>query len=533
MWTDTASILFFYCVVLGVGIWASQKRRKQIKSQKISGDSSHEIFLANRQLPLWVGVLTMTATWVGGGYINGTAEAVYQDGLSWAQAPWGYSFSLVLGGLFFAKKMRQGGHTTFLDPFEKRLGKEVTALLFIPALIGEIFWSASILTALGFTFSTITGLDFQTAVLVSAAFATAYTLLGGLWAVAYTDVIQLIFISFGLCLSVPFALNSVGGLEKVITQYHQHFADSAGFFPPSSAWTDFLNWNQDWSQKSVWGKQIMRWCDLMLLLVLGGIPWNSYFQRVLSSSSPKSAVQLSYFAAVLCFLMAIPSALLGAAAVSADWATILGGGAAPRGAMVLPYVLHYLTPHVVAVLGLGVVAAAVMSSIDSSILSASSMFTLNVYKPFRRTKPSEKHLAHVVRFSIIAVAIISSFLALRVKSVYALWFLCSDLVYVLLFPQLVLLLYSKWQTKGSVIAGLLVGLFLRLGGGEDFLGIPAFIAYPMNDPELGLLFPYRTVAMLGSLLTTILVSQLQLSSLRNSQKRAELVAKEQGAKSVA
>ena len=53
--------------------------------------------LAGRNIGMFVGIFTMTATWVGGGYINGTAEIVYTSGLIWCQAPVGYALSLVLG----------------------------------------------------------------------------------------------------------------------------------------------------------------------------------------------------------------------------------------------------------------------------------------------------------------------------------------------------------------------------------------------------------------------------------------------------
>ncbi len=76
--------------------------------------------LAGRGLPLGIGVITMTATWVGGGYLSGTAEATYSGGLWRAQAPWGYALSLVFGGLCFAPTMRRLGFTTMLDPFERR-----------------------------------------------------------------------------------------------------------------------------------------------------------------------------------------------------------------------------------------------------------------------------------------------------------------------------------------------------------------------------------------------------------------------------
>ena len=60
--------------------------------------------LAGRNIGMFVGIFTMTATWVGGGYINGTAEIVYRDGLVWCQAPLGYALSLMLGGIFFAHR---------------------------------------------------------------------------------------------------------------------------------------------------------------------------------------------------------------------------------------------------------------------------------------------------------------------------------------------------------------------------------------------------------------------------------------------
>ena len=106
------SVAFFYGVILIVGVRAGLRRE--------SSGTLNDLLLGSRRLPLWIGVLTMTATWVGGGYINGTAEAVYDPtlGLVWAQAPWGYAISLVLGGMFFAGRMRRLGCTTLLDPFE-------------------------------------------------------------------------------------------------------------------------------------------------------------------------------------------------------------------------------------------------------------------------------------------------------------------------------------------------------------------------------------------------------------------------------
>ena len=148
--------------------------------------------LAGRNIGMFVGIFTMTATWVGGGYINGTAEIVFNDGLLWCQAPFGYALSLMLGrktsftffcklsnyitsvkitfyclinsccflgkilqiylllgGIFFANKMRTKGYVTMLDPLQDAYGSRMGGLLFLPALCGEVFWSAGILAALG------------------------------------------------------------------------------------------------------------------------------------------------------------------------------------------------------------------------------------------------------------------------------------------------------------------------------------------------------------------------------------------------
>lgn len=60
-----------------------------------------------------------------------------------------------LGGIFFAKRMREQGYVTMLDPFHRKYGERIGGLLYIPALLGEVFWSGAILAALGTYLSTV------------------------------------------------------------------------------------------------------------------------------------------------------------------------------------------------------------------------------------------------------------------------------------------------------------------------------------------------------------------------------------------
>ncbi|XP_067673226.1 high-affinity choline transporter 1-like [Haliotis asinina] len=475
------AIVLFYVLILGVGLWAARKSKQ-------SGETadSENVMLAGRNIGGLVGIFTMTATWVGGAYINGTAEIIVRDGLVWCQAPFGYALSLIFGGLFFANKMRSEGYVTMLDPFQYKYGERMGGLLYVPALLGEVFWTAAILSALGATLSVIVDLDSKTAIIVSSCIALFYTLIGGLYSVAYTDVVQLFCIFLGLWISVPFAMTNEA-VHPITVNATENWVKS---LDPTYTWM---------------------YMDSMLLLIFGGIPWQVYFQRVLSSKSAFKAQILSYVAAFGCVIMALPAVLFGAVAASTDWNHTSYDGPLPipseRLNLILPMCLQFLCPDFVSFVGLGAVSAAVMSSADSSIFSASSMFSRNIYKCIFRQKASEKEILWVMRVAIFGVGLLSTVMAILVTSIYELWYLCADLVYVVLFPQLICVIYVKFSNTYGSLAGYILGLFFRLSGGETAIGVPAFIKYPGFDYENNAqLFPFKTISMLISLITIVSVS---------------------------
>ena len=116
-------------------------------------------------MPLWIAALTMTATWVDGGYLLGTTEGTYTSSIQLGmQGGLCFGISLILGGFFFAGTMRRFGFTTLIDPLEARFGKQWAAVLFLPALAGELFWSAELLVAIGSTFGVVLGMSLTTAI---------------------------------------------------------------------------------------------------------------------------------------------------------------------------------------------------------------------------------------------------------------------------------------------------------------------------------------------------------------------------------
>merc|ERR1719357_2075198 len=212
--------------------------------------------------------------------------------------------------------------------------------------------------------------------------------------------------------------------------------------------------------------------------------------------------------------MAIPAASIGAAAKSANWLDVVGNGTFIREdgyirdtRLTLPLVLQYLTPGWVAFIGLGAVSAAVMSSADSSVLSASSMFSHNIYKIIFRPKASANEIIWVIRAGIFVVGALAVVVGLMVPSIYALFHLCSDLVFVILFPQLLGAVHIPFVNTYGSVAAYILGLFFRLSGGEKLVGLPPMIKYPgYKDGKQ--YFPFRTMSMLISLVTLLSVSYL-------------------------
>jgi high affinity choline transporter 7 len=470
-WGGLAAMTAFYLATYALGLWAARR---------VEADSFSDLVLAGRRLGLGVGVFTMTATWVDGGYINGTVEQTYSAGLLHVQAPWAYAMSLAIGGLWFAPIMRRHGFTTLLDPFHRRFGARAAALLYLPAVTGELFWTSAILTALGTTFGVVLDLDYTWSIVLAATIVVGYTMSGGLWAVAVTDVAQLTVLVLGLGIVVPFVADAVGGFGPALEQYRARMAVA----PP-------VNW---WS-----------WTDSALLLIFGGIPWHVYFQRVLASRDEHVARRLSLLAAGCCLLAAIPPALIGVLAHGADWAAL--GIAEPEAARLLPVVLAHLTPPAVAAIGLGAVSAAVMSSMDSSILSSSTMTAWNVYRPLVNPQASRAALTGAVRGTVLVLGVAATLIALQVKSIYTLWVLCSDLVYCVLFPQILLALWDRRANRHGSYAGMLVAFAIRVSAGEPLLGLPRLLPLPQDASGLDTV-PIKTIAMISGLVVMWCVSRL-------------------------
>ncbi len=389
--------------------------------------------------------------------------------------------------------MRRFGFTTLIDPLDARFGARWAAVLFLPALAGELFWSAELLVAIGATFGVLLEMPLTTAIAAGGRRDDGLHdgrrhVVGGLHGHRAARPSS----CSASAVAMPYVLDAVGRPRRRLAAYAAARPDVA---------------RRATATRTADGRvaAAARCCGWWDTLPDAGARRHPVELRT-SSACCRAARRAtpprhSVLAGLLTIALTVPPLLMGIGAFAYPWPPDLAArlGRSPADAM--PLLFAHAVPPLVGLLGLAAIIGAVTSSFSSSILSAGSMLSWNCVKRLIWPSLSVAAMRRVIRGSILLFGALAAVLALRVQSVQALWFFTSDLVFVLLFPQLTSALFDPKANRTGSVAAFAVSAVLRLGGGEPLLGVPALLAYPDG-------FPFRTVAAAAGLILLPVVSRL-------------------------
>ena len=439
--TVTVIVVFYLLVMLFIG-WYSSK--------KIT--SNTDFMVAGRRLGPFLMAGTLAATEIGGGSSLGVVQQGMQNhGISaaWYIITMGFAFVILT---FLAPKFRAATVKTVPEYFRRRYGKSaglVTAIIMLLPLIGP---TAGQFIASSVILSTMLGISYKTAVIIVAVVVTIYSIMGGLWSVTLTDFIQVFLIIIGMIIAVPFAMRLAGGWGNVVANV------------PAETFNMFKGYSP------------MAVISLTIMYVATFTVGQEAVSRYYAARDGKAAKQGSILAAIINFIYAFIPAVLGIITLALiNMGKFNAEDFADVGARyALPVLAMEAMPAVICGLLFAGIISATMSSSDSDLLGAGSIFANDIYRVVLKPDATSEDVMKVTKIVMAIVGVVSMFIALfNTSSLVNLLMFCFTLRAAGAFFPYVLGHYwtgaSLAGTIASLISGSIVVVYLeKISGGMLF-----------------------------------------------------------------
>lgn len=421
-------------------------------SKKIT--SNTDFMVAGRRLGPLLMAGTLAATEIGGGSSLGVVQNGMQDyGMSaaWYIITMGIAFVILS---FIAPKFRAATVKTVPEYFRRRYGKGsgvITAIIMLLPLVGL---TAGQFIASSVILSTMLGIDYQVAVIIVAVVVTVYSIMGGLWSVTLTDFVQVFLIVIGMVIAVPFALNHAGGWSAVVANI------------PEGTLSMFK------------GYDLFSIISLVIMYVATFSVGQEAVSRFYAARDAKSAKGGAWLAALVNFIYAFIPTVLGIIVLA-----LINMGkfnAADFEAVGARYALPILAIEVMPALICGLLFAgiisATMSSSDSDLLGAGSIFANDIYRAVLKPDATDEQVMKVTKIVMCLVGVASMLIALfNTQSIVTILMFCFTLRAAgSFFPYVLGHYWKKASTAGtiaSLVAGTIVVVYLDQFSGGNLFGI--------------------------------------------------------------
>jgi len=438
-------VILYLLVTIAIGLWAA----KRVKN-------TADFAIAGRHLPLVMIVTTTFATWFGSETVLGIPAKFVQTGLNGVvEDPFGAGSCLILVGLFFAAKLYKMTLLTISDYYRERYGRVVEVVCSFIIILSYLGWVAAQVTALGLVFKLLSGgaISIPVGMMIGTASILAYTLFGGMWSVAVTDFIQMIILVVGLSLIAWFAADMAGGAGKVIA-----LASSQDMFRflPEPKFHD-----------------VVFFLGAAITMMLGSIPQQDVFQRVMSAKDVKAATRGPVIGGLCYILFAfVPMFIVVSALIIMPTEARQLIAEDPQ--QVIPTLVIDKMPFVMQVIFFGALLSALKSTASATLLAPSVTFVENIWRQFF-PRVSDKQELRTMRIAVLlfSVCVCGYAIALQGTSIYEMVSSAYQVTLVGAFVPLVFGLYWKRATTQGAIFAIALGtitwiLFLATPAGEQF-----------------------------------------------------------------
>ena len=426
------SVVVYMLVTIAIGLYAARR---------VHG--ARDFVQAGRSLPLYMNLATVFATWFGAETVLSVSATFARDGLTGIPAdPFGASACLILVALFFARAFYRMDLMTIGDFYRKRFGKSTEVLTSMAITISYLGWTSAQLTALGLVLLVLTGgaLSLSTCIIIGAAIVLFYTIWGGMWSVALTDLFQSVVILVGITVIAWLIGDMAGGAGKVINAAIE--ADKLRFWPTGG----YVEW--------------LAFGAAFLTRALGSIPQQDVFQRVTSAKDERTAVRGTLGGGILYFCFAFVPMFIAYAALVLDpsVAELFKADDAREIQRILPDLILSKTPVWAQIIFFGALLSAILSTASGALLAPTSLFAENVLRPFLHHLSDHKFLV-LLRTVLVAFTAGALVFALNSKStMYEMIQNAYKVTLVMAFIPLVFGLFWRRSTTQGALAAAILGL---------------------------------------------------------------------------
>ena len=442
-----AGILVYVLAQLAIGVWVSRRIATE-----------EDYFVAGRRLGIVLASGSIFATWFGAETCVGAAGRVYEEGLGRTSVePFAYGICLLLMGLLFAAPFWRARIVTLADLFRTRYSPGVerfAAILLVPT---SVLWAAAQVRAFGHVLATLGGFEIGAALAISTGVVIVYTAAGGLMADVVTDLVQAIALAIGLVAMLVDVVGELGGFGEAVdvaSAALERSREPAGLLHTIEAWS---------------------------IPICGSIVAQEVVSRAVASRTPSIARSSALLGGGLYLAVGLVPVFLG----------LVGSRLAPGledPEQLLPHLARTHLSTLLQVLFAGALISAILSTVDSTLLAASSLLARNLLLAGREDV-SEKTRLRIARGSVIGFGLVAWALAVGSEGVFA---LVED---------------ASGFGSAGVLVIVVFGLFTRFGGAASALAsLAAGAATWIAGRYLGLELAHPYLASLGAALAAFLAA---------------------------